>query len=149
MAISFGAWYWNGYIDSWSFVAAYCAYIFLSILGVLQFVAAKWDLRGMAFFQSKTWGYAFSAILMVCSAAWFFSDYYDECNGLTFDAPVQLFWIALCTIFAFLCTFTVAHLIHRDMRRIKEKDDVPEGIETLKETTYWGAISLLFKRKRQ
>ena len=145
LAISFGAWYWNGYVNSWSFVAGYCAYIFLSILGVLQFVAAKWGLRGIAFFRNKKWAYAFSALTLIGPAAWFFSSY--NCNGLTFDAPVQLFWIALCTILAFLCTFTIAHLIHRNLRRPKETDNAPENIDILKETTYWGAISKRFKGK--
>lgn len=145
MAIEFGSWYWTGYVHSWSFVAGYCAYIFLSILGVLQFVAAKWNLRGIAFFRSKKWDYAFCALTTIGPAAWFFSSY--DCNGLTFDAPVQLFWIALCLILAFLCTFTIAHLLNRNLRSQEEKADLHEGIDTLKDTTYWGAISQRFKGK--
>jgi len=145
LAISFGAWYWNGYVNSWSFVAGYCAYIFFSIIGVLQFVAAKWDLRGITFFRNKKWGYAFSALTLIGPAAWFFSSY--NCNGLTFDAPVQIFWIALCLILAFLCTFTIAHLLNRNLRSQEEKVDFHEGADTLKDTTYWEAISQRFKGK--
>ena len=143
----FGAWYWTGYVGTWSFIAVYCAYVFFSIIGVMQFIATKWNLKGISFFPNKKWGYAFSVIAITCPAAWFFTSY--DCTGLTFDAPVQLFWIAICTIFGFLCTFTIAHIIHRDMRLPKEKNDVPGGIDILKETTYWRAISLLSKRKPQ
>ncbi len=145
MAIEFGSWYWTGYVHSWSFVAGYCAYIFLSILGMLQFVAAKWDLRGISFFRNKRWGYTFCALMVTGPAAWFFSSY--DCNGLTFDAPVQLFWIALCLILAFLCTFTIAHLLNKDLRHTQETANAPENIDILKDTTYWGALSQRFKGK--
>lgn len=145
MEIVQGDWLWTGYVESWSFVAMYCLFIFLAVIGLLQLIASKWELKGITFCKNKRWSYAFGTITTIGSFIWFF--YSHDYTALTFDAPVQIFWISLSTFFAFLCTFTISHFIHRDMRLAYKKNDSIKNLDILKETTYWNAISQYLKDK--
>lgn len=144
MNIDLGPWYWTGYVGTWSFIAKYCAFNFIAIIGLMQIVAAKWELQGIAFFKNKKRGYAFGTVAIVGAFVWFFMSH--DYRDLTFDAPVQIFWICITMFFAFLSNFTIAHVINRNLH-LTENEDSPEDIEILKQTTYWRAIFRYRKRK--
>ena len=62
----------DGYLGSWSFVAEYCLYVFIAVIGMLQMIAARWEIRGISFFGKKVWGYAFGIIAIAAVFIWFF-----------------------------------------------------------------------------
>jgi len=155
----------DGYIGSWTFVAQYCGYVFLgyeggwtlvieyfffifvSALGLIQLIAAKSRLNGISFFNRRIWGYTFGTAAVIISFCCFFI--LRDRSVLTFDANQQLFWFCLGTLCSFLFTFTISHLIKRKRLKtiIDETSGTEEGIDKLKYSTYWSAISQFIKAK--
>ena len=148
MATAKGAWLWTGYVGSWTFVAEYCAYIFIATVGVLQLVAARWKLRGIAFFSNRKWGYAFGTVATLGAFIWFFGFTGLDLTKPTFDTPPQLAWLTLSVAIAILLTFGISSLINRKLAAPDEDDHMEEdGIEVLKHKTYWQAIIRFFNRE--
>ena len=143
-----GAWLWTGYIGTWAFVARYCAYVFIATIGVLQLSAARWRLRGISFFRSKRWGYAFGAVAFVGAFTWFFGFTGLDLTNPTFDTPPQLAWLTLSVACGILATLGISSLINRKMAPPDKEDAALEedGFEALKRKSYWKAISRYFVR---
>jgi len=98
----------------------YLLFSFLSALGVLQWVAARYRLAGLAlldYSERRTWGYALGTLLIAGSAVWFFSSQWERIltPGPAGSELSLLFGIgAAC---ALAVTFTVATFpqrLHRD-----------------------------------
>lgn len=134
----------DGYIGSWSFVAEYCLYVFIAVIGMLQLIAARWELRGISFFRKKTWGYAFGAVAIGAVFIWFFRFTGLDLAQPTFDTPPQLLWLALSTFLAVAVTIAISSIVNRK-RMPSPSDDDDEGIDTLRRQTYWRAISQRLK----
>lgn len=132
----------DGYIGSWTFVAEYCGYVFVSFVGVLQLVAARWGLHGISFFRNRIWGYAFGTIAIVAAFVWFFTFTGLDLSKPTFDLPPQLLWFAVSIACAILFTLAVSSLVNRKMNPLVQGDRADEAsLETLKRKTYWSAIA--------
>lgn len=137
----------DGYVGSWSFVAEYCAYVFIAVIGMMQLIAAKWELRGIAFFKNKRWGYAFGSVAIAGVFIWFFGFTGLNLMEPTFDTPPQLLWLAVSVVLAFLGTFGISSIVNRRLTQSAGPDkDQDDGIEVLKEKSYWQAISRFFNR---
>ena len=137
----------DGYVGSWAFVAEYCAYVFIAVIGMMQIVAARWELRGIAFFRNKTWGYAFGTIAIAGVFIWFFGFTGLNLKEPTFDTPPQLLWLAVSVASALLVTFGISSIINRRFTPEAETDKTRgDGIEALKRKTYWQSIGRFFNR---
>ena len=137
----------DGYVGSWSFVAEYCIYVFIATMGMMQIVAAIWGLRGIAFFRSKKWSYAFGITAIAGVFIWFFGFTGLNLREPTFDTPPQLLWLAVSVALALIVTFGISSLINRRLPRdeISSKTQ-SDGIEMLKDKTYWQSINRFFNR---
>jgi hypothetical protein len=134
----------DGYLGSWSFVAEYCLYVFIAVIGMLQLIAARWELRGISFFGNKGWGYAFGAAAIAAVFIWFFRFTGLDLAQPTFDTPPQLFWLAVSTFLAVAVTLAISSIANHK-RMPSATDDDNEGIDTLRRQTYWRSISKYFK----
>jgi hypothetical protein len=135
-----------GYVESWSFVAEYCLYVFIAVIGMLQLIAARWKLRGISFFGNKAWGYAFGAIAIAAVFIWFFRFTGLDLAQPTFDTPPQLFWLAASTFLAVAFTLAISSIVNRK-RMPTPSDNDNDGIDTLRRQTYWRSIHKYFKGK--
>ena len=133
----------DGYVGSWSFVAEYCLYVFIAVIGMLQLIAARWELRGISFFGKKVWGYAFGTTAIAAVFIWFFRFTGLDLAQPTFDTPPQLFWLSVSTFIAVAVTLAISSIVNRKLSSHIEDDD--EGIDTLKRQTYWRSIHRYFK----
>jgi hypothetical protein len=139
----------DGYVGSWTFVAEYCGYIILAITGLMQLVAARWRLRGMAFFRNARWCYAFGIIAIAGAFTWFYGFTGIDLTEPTFDTPPQLLWFAVSVAAALLLTLGVSSVINRRMNDADDFVDPDErGIDVLRRMTYWSAVSRNFDRGR-
>ena len=137
----------NGYVGSWAFVAEYCVYIIIATIGVMQLIAARWELRGIAFFHNKKWGYIFGIVAILGAFIWFFSFTGLNLKKPTFDTPPQLLWLAVSVSLALLVTLGLSSIVNRHLTSNTERDKTQaDGIEVLKQKTYWQAISRLFNK---
>lgn len=137
----------DGYVGSWTFVAQYCVYVFIAVLGMMQIIAAKWELRGIAFFRNKRWGYAFGSAAIAGVFIWFFGFTGLNLKEPTFDTPPQLLWLAVSVVLALLVTFGISSLVNRNMKPTAEPDETQrDGIEVLKRKTYWQSIARFFNK---
>ena len=137
----------NGYVGSWAFVAEYCVYIIIATIGVMQLIAARWELRGIAFFHNKKWGYIFGIVAILGAFIWFFSFTGLNLKKPTFDTPPQLLWLAVSVSLALLVTLGLSSIVNRHLTSNTERDKTQaDGIEVLKQKTYWQAISRFFNK---
>jgi len=137
----------NGYVDSWAFVAKYCFYVFIAVIGMMQIIAAKWELRGITFFRSKKWGYVFGSVVIVGVFIWFFGFTGLDLMKPIFDTPPQLLWLAVSVTLALLVTFGLSSILNRRLIPNTDRDKTQAaGIEVLKQKTYWQAISRFFNK---
>ena len=137
----------NGYVGSWAFVAEYCIYVSIAVIGMMQIIAAKWELRGIAFFRNKKWGYVFGSVAIVGVFIWFFGFTGLDLMKPIFDTPPQLLWLAVSVVLALLVTFGLSSIINRRLTPGAERDKTQaDGIEVLKQKTYWQAISRFFNK---
>jgi hypothetical protein len=137
----------DGYIGSWTFVAQYCGYVFVSFVGVLQLVAARWGFHGISFFRNRIWGYVFGTIAIVAAFVWFFAFTGLDLSEPTFDTPPQLLWLAVSVACAILFTLAVSSLVNKKMNPPVQGDSAGEtGLDTLKQKTYWSAIRHYLKK---
>lgn len=101
---------------------------FVTIVGALQFVAARHRLVGLTLMgraRKPTWGYLLAMVLIVVAFVWFFADTWDEVfvPGLAGSELVLLFGAAgVCAVAFTLLASSVLHGIqHRE--RSDPKDD--------------------------
>jgi len=137
----------DGYVSSWTFVAKYCTYVFIAVIGIMQIVAAKWGLKGIAFFRNRRWGYAFGTVAIASVFIWFFG--FTGLNLLepTFDTPPQLLWLAVSVVLALLVTLGLSSFIKRHLTPDETSGKTQaDGIEMLKQKTYWQALSRFFNK---
>jgi|GEM_PF-1737735 len=139
----------KGYIEvsSWIFVAKYCAYVFIAVIGMMQIIAAKWELKGISFFRDKKWSYIFGTLAIIAVFVWYFGFSGLNLMNRTFDTPPQLLWLAISVLLALLITFGLSSLINRLLPPTEISDKTQsDGIEMLKNKTYWQACSRYFHR---
>jgi len=95
---------------------------FVTIVGVLQFVAARHRLAGLTLVGSArrpTWGYLLAAVLIVAAFVWFFVDTWEEVfiPGLAGSELAFLFGMAgICALAFTLLVSSILHSIQRQGR---------------------------------
>lgn len=130
------------------FVAEYCLYVFIAVIGMLQLIATRWQIHGISFFRNKVWGYAFGTVAIAAVFIWFFRFTGLDLAQPTFDTPPQLFWLSVSTFLAVVVTMTVSSIVNRKMASDIEDGERDGGLEALKRQTYWRAIARYLKEKR-
>lgn len=137
----------DGYIGSWTFVAQYCGYVFISFVGMIQLIAARWGFHGISFFHNRVWGYVSGTIAIVAAFVWFFTFTGLDLSKPTFDVPPQLLWLAVSVACAILFTLAVSSLVNRRMNPPTRESSTNEaGLDTLKRKSYWVAIARHLKK---
>ncbi|MCH8199933.1 MAG: hypothetical protein IIA54_07710 [Chloroflexi bacterium] len=141
-----------------SFIADYTLWVFLSALGVLQFVAARSGLFGLLFIRRRPRATAYaSAALVVASFAWFFGsgvrNLPDTVSGL--DGVTQSLWFAVAAAAAVAVTFLGTSAINHRWGAGHRRDPSarpPTGLDVLERTTFaralWAASAALRSRGR-
>jgi uncharacterized PurR-regulated membrane protein YhhQ (DUF165 family) len=130
------------------FITEYCLYVFIAVIGAIQFIAARWEFHGISFFRNKAWGYVFGTIAIVGVFVWFFTFTDLDLTQPTFDTRSQMVWLLISTICALLFTLAISSAIKRSLHSAKDGDNnVEKGLDTLKRMTYFKAIARYFKGK--
>jgi len=134
--------------------AEYLIFVFTAAVGVIQLVAASTGLRGLLILPNRLITYAISIGLIVFAYYWFFvrDDRIDTVMRRTgLEGSGQFYNFCMGTFAALLVTFALSSftgwLRHRN--RLKDQDDVPEGLDGLEKMTYWEAVRRSFRKRER
>ncbi len=141
-----------------AFLIDYIAWVFVSTIGVTQFVAAQSGLRGMLFARTQPKATMIGSTLVILVAViWYFAS--GERNqpdtGLGLDANVQAFWFAMSAAAAAGTTLALTSIINHGWGKNHGWDNQsgeapPVGLTWLSQTTYFHAIrARIAYRRRQ
>jgi hypothetical protein len=124
------------------FTLEYALFVFISALGVLQFVFARNGLRGLLFVRrSLTASAALGALIVVTAFVWFFTsaprNVPDTTLGL--DGNAQARWFAIGSAAAVAVTFLVSSAINSRWGATPREG--ASGIDALDQTTFLKAAS--------
>lgn len=119
----------------------YVAFTFFACVAVLQFVAARNDLRGLSFFRSRRAVYVFSGLVLSSSFAWFFLSEDRARPGLEGLQQFLLFGVA--AVMAVAVTFLLSSLLNG--RRLGSPHQNLTGLDALRETTFLRALRSALK----
>jgi hypothetical protein len=121
--------------------------VLISCCGVLQFVAARWNLSGISFFKKTTFGYLFAALAIGGAFSWFFTIENRAQPGLE-GAEVFALFIA-GSLSSFLVTASISAVIKRKLHLSMEQRNPEEepGLDSLRQMTYFQAIARHFRKK--
>ncbi len=136
-----------------SFILDYYLLVFLCSCGLFQMTAAHKGFLGMLFFEHRPGSFLFGLVLLVASLAWFFlsepRNVSDGGHGLNGNEQFAYFFAGSGTGLAF--TLIVASLRHWVIgaagRNLPPGPDA-EGLDILKEASYFHAIKLVRNRLR-
>ncbi len=129
------------------FAVEYFFLVFISCCGVLQFVAARWRLRGISLFQRTISGYLFTVLAIGGAFSWFFTVEDRAVHGLE-GAEIFALFIA-GSLSAFILTAALSSVIKRKLHLLVEQDNPEEepGLDSLRRMTYFQAIARYFRKK--
>jgi len=131
--------------------AEYLIFIFTASVGVLQLVAARTQLKGLLFFKKPVLAYPFSLLLIIGSFWWFFvrDDRIDTVMrqpGL--EGSGQFYNFCMGAFAALLFTLAVSSLIGLLRRRgQRNENENSEGLDTLRQMSYYEAVKRNFRSK--
>mgnify|MGYP006183262371 CR=1 FL=1 len=131
-----------------AFLIEYIAWVFVSTIGVLQFVAVQSKLWGLLFLRSQPKATKICSILLLVFAfIWYFEpgDRNQPDTGLGLDANIQAFWFTMSAAAAAGTTLALTSITNHGWgkkhgwdRRLGEAP--PIGLTWLSQTTYFHAI---------
>jgi len=125
----------------------YFLLVLICCCGVLQFVAARWKLSGISFFNRTTFGYLFAALVIVGAFSWFFT-IEDRCVPGLEGAQTFAMFIA-GSLASFIVTASLSSVIKRKLR-LSVKQHNPEeelGLDSLRRMTYFQAVARHLRKK--
>ena len=125
----------------------YFLFVMISCCGVLQFVAARWKLSGISFFNRTTFGYPFAVLAIGGSFSWFFT-IEDRCVPGIEGAEVFALFIA-GSLASFIVTASLSSVIKRKLH-LSVKQHNPEeepGLDSLRQMTYFQAVARHLRKK--
>lgn len=131
--------------------AEYLIFIFTASVGVLQLVSARTQLKGLLFFKKPVLAYPFSLLLIIGSFWWFFvrDDRIDTIMrqpGL--EGSGQFYNFCMGAFAALLFTLAVSSLIGLLRRRgQRNENENSEGLDTLRQMSYYEAVKRSFRSK--
>lgn len=126
----------------------YFLLVFISCCGLLQLIACHNKLHGLSFFKRTIPGYIFGALAIAGAFCWFFLSE-DRCvPGLVGPQMFALFIAA--SLAAILVTLSLASLIKGRPGFPREGGNATEeGLDALRERTYFQAIARHFRKRGQ
>lgn len=129
----------------------YFLFIFFASLAVIQAASAWQNLKFILFLKNRTLSFALGLLVIISSYYWFF--YGGGRDVRDTGGNKQLFLFPVAVLSSTVFTLLFSSLIHaRKTRQEESKKEVPlarEGIEVLKEMTYWQAVrQILLLRKK-
>lgn len=130
----------------------YIFFVFLASIGVLQLVALRARLKGILFFRQPFLTYLFSILAIGIAYWWFFQrdnriDTIMRQTGL--EGKQQFFSFCTAAFLAVVFTLVVSSLIGMIRKQPPgQKDDSIDGLDALKEKTYFEAIRQSFRSKK-
>jgi len=132
-------------VTSWQ----YFILMFIAIIGVLQLIAARNQLKGILFFKREALAYLFSFLAIGGSFGWFFGwdDRLDTAMRQTgLEGAQQLLYFLLGTWAAVAFTVIVSSLLraYQWKGQTKEKRS-SQGLDALREMSYFEAIKHSFR----
>jgi hypothetical protein len=129
----------------------YFLWVFVSVIGVLQLAATFAQLKGLLFFESRVLTFLFSFLAIGLSFGFFFG--WDNRLDTTMrrvglEGSQQLLYLFLGTLAGGIFTLTVSSLLkaYQWRERSTEKRS-GQGVDALKEMSYFEAIKQSFKAK--
>ena len=133
-----------------SFWAEYFLFVLGALFGALQIAAAHSRLQGLSFFNRPLWGYLFGSPIVAASFWWFFATSDRNINVLQFSnlhTGMMVSCIALSLLVTFLFTFGVNSMVKS--KQLNGGGDTEDGLESLKQRTYFQIIRQLIRKRRQ
>lgn len=131
----------------------YFLWVFVSVIGVLQLAATFAQLKGLLFFESRVLTFLFSFLAIGLSFGFFFG--WDNRLDTTMrrvglEGSQQLLYLFLGTLAGGIFTLTVSSLLkaYQWRERSTEKRS-GQGVDALKEMSYFEAIKQSFKAKEK
>jgi hypothetical protein len=122
----------------------YFVFIFIAALGIYQLAAAYSGLKGISFFPNKNLGYIFTGIAISPTFIGLFT--WNQRNGTGIVEGAQQFGLFCLAVFlAFLFTVVFSHFLQKN--RLSGDGASKDGLEALKEATYFQALKYRFIRK--
>ena len=123
----------------------YFGLAFVATVGVLQVVAAYNELRGVSFFSRKIYGYLFAAFTVGPALARFFTWHLRNPSGIIQGGEqFGLFLLALTAALSF--TLVSSSLLNN--RRLRGNHAQHDGLEALREVTFFQALRHRFGRRQ-
>lgn len=123
----------------------YFCLVFVAAVGVLQVVAAYNELRGVSFFGGKIYGYLFAALTVGPALAAFFTWNSRNPTGII-QGPEQFGFFMLALTAALIFTLAASSLLKN--RRLRRNHAQHDGLEALREVTFFQALRLRSGRRR-
>tara|TARA_B100001971_G_C17759205_1_gene319330 strand:- start:43 stop:447 length:405 start_codon:yes stop_codon:yes gene_type:complete len=123
----------------------YFGLAFVAIVGVLQIVAAYNDLRGVSFFNCKIYGYLFAVFTVGPAMAGFFTWHLRNPFGVI-QGREQFGFFMLALTIAFIFTLATSSLLKK--KRLQGNYAQQDGLEALREVTFFQALRHRFGRKQ-
>jgi hypothetical protein len=125
-----------------NFTLEYIAFVFFSVVGVLQFVFALNGIRGMLFIRNSVRTTATLSVLLVLAAfTWFFTSAPRNVpdTGLGLDGNAQALWFSVSAAAAVAATALFSSALNH--RWGKQASAEVVGIEVLQQTTFMRALA--------
>jgi len=135
----------------------YFIFVFIASVGVLQLIATITQRKGLLFFKRKALSWLFSFLAIGGSFGWFFGwgDPMDMAMRQTGDAAMRQTGLEGAQQFLYFCMATfaalVVTLIVSSLRRARWKGHPggsSQGLDALKERSYFEAVKHSFRSKR-
>lgn len=129
----------------------YLIFVFTAAVGALQLVAVRSKLNGLLFLKKPVLAHALSFLIIGFSFYWFFQrdnrmDTVMRRTGL--EGSGMFFNFCLATFVALVFTFVASSLISMIHHKTTTSDNAAaNGLEALKEQSYFEAIKHSFKSK--
>jgi hypothetical protein len=134
-------------LTSWQ----YFLWVFIAAIGVVQLAAARSRLRGLLFFKREALAYLFALLAIGGSYGWFFGwDRLDTVMRKTgLEGSQQFLYFFLGTLAAGGFTLVVSSLLQAYLWNGQSKGKGSgQGLDALKEMSYFQAIRQSFKGKK-
>ena len=119
--------------------------VFVAAVGVLQVAVAYNGLRGVSFFSHKVYGYYFAAFTVGPALAGFFTWHSRNPPGII-EGREQFVFFLLALTTALIFTLAASSLLNN--RRLRGNHTRHDGLEALREVTFFQALRHRFGRRR-
>lgn len=123
----------------------YFLLVFVAVVGVLQLVASYNELRGVSFFNRRIYGYLFAAFTVGPVLARFFTWNSRNPTGVI-EGREQFSFFLLALVAAIGFTLVASSLLKN--RRLRGSYARHDGLEALRETTFFQALRQRFGKKQ-